>query len=418
MLAPRYEGPVIGDFLSTLDQAHDELGDVFRMPFGKNDLTIICHPDLAYEILVKQNRCFVKLGADGGKPGLQRILGTGLLTNPNHESWFAHRQLIQPFFQRNQLERFSSKMIEACERLVTSWKEAAITRINLTQVIYDLTLELMFELVFSLPPEEAKVHPILVPLSLASAKRAHMKQVSKNLDHVVYPLIKQRKEDLAKGKTFDDFLDLLLRAKDAKTLEGLNDQEVRDEVLTLFAAGHETTANALLWSFKLLAEHPAVLSKLQEELGAYRFEFSVKSLKELPYLQAVFKETLRLYPAIPFAPRVTLEASNLASFSISKGTKVFVSIYSIHKNKTLWENANTFMPERFLNEGIKAAYLPFGLGEHVCVGQHLATLESQLILAALLKHMNFDLLNVDAVIPKVAISLQPKEAILATVSSR
>ncbi len=408
-LPPCYEGPVIRDFLLTLDAAQRELGAILRMPFGKGELIMVCQPDLAYEVLVKQNRNFVKLGADGQTPGLQRILGAGLLTNPDYESWFSHRQIIQPFFQRHALERFAGAMVRASERLIESWHDGE--PINLTKAMHKVTLELIFELVFSLYPEEAKAYPIQVPLSLASAKTSTVRRAAALLDDNIYALIKKRKLEHENGKEISDLLDLLLKAEDTGGNK-MSDKELRDELLTVFAAGHETTANTLIWALMGLSSNREAKEKLERELRVQSQSLSLESLKRLPYLQAVVKETLRLYPTIPFAPRVSLKDTELGGFFVPKGSRLFVSIYSIHRHETYWENPLAFLPERFLDKGIQAAYMPFGLGERVCLGQHLATLETQILLASLLKHCSFDLEHKE-ITPRVSISLQPKEEVWA-----
>ena len=412
-LPPRYEGPVIQDFLLTLDAAQSKLGDVLRMPFGKQDLFMICQPELAYEVLVKQSRNFVKLGGDGQTPGLQRILGAGLLTNPDYSSWFSHRQMIQPFFQKTMLERFFQSMVLAAERLLTSWKKAE--RINLTEHMHKLTLELIFELVFSLSAKELSSYPIQVPLSLASARTSKVRQAAATLDEKVYGLIENRKQAQEQGEPFTDLLAWLLAAKDSSGTS-MTDKELRDEILTVFAAGHETTANTLIWAIFALSSNRVAKERLERELHSQTKALSLKSLKTLTYLQAVVRETLRLYPTIPFAPRVSLEDSELGGFFVPKGSRLFVSIYSIHRHEHYWENPLGFSPERFLEKGNQVAYMPFGLGERVCLGQHLATLETQTLLAVLLKGCSFELEQVE-LMPKVSISLQPKTEVWAKLSN-
>ncbi|MCA9839964.1 MAG: cytochrome P450 [Trueperaceae bacterium] len=413
-LPPRYEGPVIQDFLLTLDAAQQKLGDVLRMPFGKNDLIMVCDPDLAYDVLVRQNRRFVKLGADGQTPGLQRILGAGLLTNPEYGSWFSHRQLIQPFFQRSALERFFASMVGASERLGSSWQEGE--RVNLTEVMHRVTLELIYELVFSLAPKDANAYPIQVPLSLASAKTSVVRRAAAHLDESIYALLEKRKKDRLQGRRFEDLLGLLLDAEDGQG-EKMTDKDLRDELLTVFAAGHETTANTLIWAFIGLMSNSEAKERLEHELRRCSEPLSLESLKGLPYLSAVVRETLRLYPTIPFAPRVSLEDTQLGDFFIPKGSRLFVSIYSIHRHGHFWEDPLAFKPERFIIKGAQKAYMPFGLGERVCLGQHLAMLETQVILAVLLRRWSFELEQTEF-LPKVAISLQPKTEVWASLNSQ
>ncbi len=413
MTITRYTGSVITNFLDTLEHAHAELGDLFFMPLGKTDLLMVCSDSLAYEVLVTQKDKFTKLGAEGQKPGLQRVLGNGLLTNSEFESWFSHRQIMQPFFQKKQLELFFASVLAACHRLLEAWRQSS-EPLDLTQAMHDLTLELMFEFVFSLSATEAKQHPIVVPLNLAIARNKLIKETSAHLDALIYPLIEARRQAMREGKSFDDLLNLLLLAKDATSGEGLSNLDLRNELLTVFAAGHETTANALVWAFVALSNHKDALAKLRAELNTMN-PLDLNAVKQASYLQAVFKESLRLYPAIPFAPRVAKEDTLLGNQKVLKGTRVFVSIYSIQRNAALWHDAGKFKPERFLESPKPTAYMPFGLGERVCIGQHLASLEIQLILAMLCKHSDIDVLEMQTIIPRVTISLQTKQAVMARV---
>ena len=221
-------------------------------------------------------------------------------------------------------------------------------------------------------------------------------------------LIERRRHERKLGKSFGDVLELLLNAQDTDTGAVMSDLHIRDELLTLFAAGHETTANALAWTLYALANAPREAESLRGELEEVlaKRAANVKDLAKLPYTKAVFQEGLRLYPTIPSAPRVALKDCELGGYAIPEGAKVFVSIYAIHRHPQFWSERNTFRPERFLNgTSLQKAYMPFGLGGRVCIGQNLAMLIGQLVLATLAQHIRFEPLPEYSVQPKVSISL-------------
>ncbi|MEM6431436.1 MAG: cytochrome P450, partial [Deinococcota bacterium] len=261
------------------------------------------------------------------------------------------------------------------------------------------------------------------------------------VDPIILELIQTRRQAVASASDVDvldtdlprPLLDALIHAKDASTGEGMNDTQLRDEVATLISAGHETTSYALTWACALVAHHPAVQVRLQAELDAFFATFfagekELLELLNLPYLNAVWQETLRLYPTIPTAPRVCLQDTTLATsageVTISQGARVLVSLYLIHRHPSYWSNEDDFVPERFLkhhavetNTKHKLAYMPFGAGERFCVGRELAPLEGLIMLALCVHHMNFEHLPT---LPEasVAISLLPKQPVKVRVYAR
>lgn len=393
-----------GDFLEAIRRGHESYGDLFRLRFGRNGLYIVCHPDTAYEVLVRRKNLFAKLGAGSAKTGLARVLGEGLLTNTDTESWFTQRRILQPFFHRAAIARWGRICTETAERNLEKWRGSGASVMDVAESILELVGEIMMQIVFSAGPEDGS--PLKVPLNAATDSAKKVRALNAQLDKQVYTLIKRRRREREQGKKFGDILELLLDAQDADTGAMLSDRQVRDELLTLFAAGHETTAHALAWAFYVIAAAPDEAARLRGELNKVLGERlpSVNDLADLPYTKAVFQEGLRLYPTIPSAPRVVLEACSLGGYTLPKGAKVFVSIYAIHRHPDFWIEPNTFCPERFLEGAAQRAYMPFGLGGRVCIGQHLALLIGQLVLASLTKQLELELLP-EKVQPKVSISL-------------
>jgi cytochrome P450 len=402
------------DFLVLLEQAHRECGDVFRLQFGNNDTYVVAHPDLAYEVLVKQKENFSKLGSEAG---LARVLGKGILTNADYSSWFAHRRVLQPAFHKDAVALWPQFIQDAGKRLIECWRRLPeYSVVDMAEEMLAATHEILYKLVFSLNAEEAKEYPIFIPLTLATRKTSLVREAKQRIDKVVYALIAKRRVEMLRGKTFGDLLELLLTAKDADTGATMTDEEIRDELATVFAAGHDTTSYALTWTLYLLLNNPNVLAKLKREVDAVD-RISLKALESLPYTLATFKEGLRLYPTIPSIPRLALQNTTLAEFEIPKNAKLFISIYLIHRHEDFWQDAPSFKPERFLEVSQPKAYIPFGLGERYCLGKNLAMLQGQLLLAMFVKAFDYSLVDTN-IQPKVTVSLFPRDGMKVKVMSK
>jgi cytochrome P450 len=390
------------DFLLSLEQGQEQHGDLFRLKFGKTESFVIAHPDLAYDILVKQKENFSKLGSEAG---LARILGKGILTNAEYESWFMHRRVLQSAFHKEAVANWMKAIQNAGSRCLVRWRELPENSVvDVAQEMLRVTLELLYEIVFSLSPDEAKVYPISLPLTLTTKRNSLVREAKKKVDTSIYALIAKRRDD---KKEYGDVLGLLLNAKDADTGATMNIEQIRDELATVFAAGHDTTSYALAWTLYLLTQHPEVLKKLQSEVDT-----GISST----YTTATFKEGLRLYPTIPSIPRLVVQDATLAGFTIPKGAKVFISIYLVHRHPDFWQDASAFEPERFLEVSQPKAYMPFGLGERYCLGKNLAMLQGQILLAMLVKEFDYVLLEQPQ--PKVTVSLYPRDGVKMTVKSK
>jgi cytochrome P450 len=237
--------------------------------------------------------------------------------------------------------------------------------------------------VFPIPPK------IPTPLNLK------YRRAIKRLDAVVYGIIDRRR---AEGGDRGDVLSTLLAAKDDDGT-AMSDLQIRDEATTLVLAGHETTANALAWTFYLLAKNPAVRIKLEAEVDALAAAPGYDDVKKLPWTQAVLKEAMRLYPPAYILGRRAIEDVTIGGHRLKRNTFVLVNILGIHRRADLWREPDAFEPERFTNDKEKAlprcAYMPFGAGPRVCIGNHFAMMEAQLLLATIARRARFELVNAD-----------------------
>lgn len=402
VLPPLFEHPP-KDFLLSLGQGFREHGNIFRLKFGSSDSYVVAHPDLAYEILVKQKDKFSKLGSEAG---LARVLGKGILTNADYESWFAHRRVLQSAFHKEAVVTWTKAIQKAGERCLQRWQALPENSVvDVAEEMLQVTQGLLYEIIFSLSPDDAKKYPISLPLTLATRRGSVVREAKRTVDESIYALIANRRED---KKEVGDVLELLLTAKDADTGATMTDEEIRDELATVFAAGHDTTSYALTWTLYLLAQHSEVLRRLQQEVDAG---------ESSAYTVATFKEGLRLFPTIPSIPRIALQDVTLAGFDIPEGAKLFSSIYLIHRHPEFWQDAAFFKPERFLEVSQPKAYLPFGLGERYCLGKNLAMLQGQMLLAMFVKEFDYGLVD-GHVQPKVTVSLFPRDGMKMIVQRR
>ena len=243
----------------------------------------------------------------------------------------------------------------------------------------------------------------------------HFHQSLAALDEYLYGIIRSRRiSDEHPG----DLLDMLLSARDEDTGESMNDEQIRNEIATIYGAGHETTAVALTWAWFALHQHPEALKKLQEELDRVlqgRMP-SVSDLPHLPYTQAVFEETLRKFPPVPMTVRVAYEDTQVGEYAYPRGTVAAISIYNIHHHPDYWEEPNRFSPERFLPENKeklnRLAYIPFLAGPHLCIGNNFALQEGPLLLAMMAQRYDLKLVPGQEIIRDVAVTMRPKYGLI------
>ncbi|TAE91264.1 MAG: cytochrome P450, partial [Runella slithyformis] len=233
-------------------------------------------------------------------------------------------------------------------------------------------------------------------------------------NEIIYDIINNRRKTTA---TYHDLLQMLLEAKDEETGEGMNDLQLRDEVVTIFAAGSETSSNALAWAIYLLLHYPDKKEKLQAEIRQVVGKDipQLAHLSALPYANQVIQETLRLYPPAWIVGRAAQKDDEVDGYQIRKGTQVVMPTWVVHRHPDLWENPNAFQPERFENEQAKArqkfAHFPFGGGPRFCIGNNFAMMEMVLALVMIVQRFDFKLLNEQEVLPEPMITLRPSKPI-------
>ncbi len=398
---PSYPGDLAVALMQSQMSAIERLeavgGDLVRAGLGRwPGLYLIRHPDLIREVLIDQNDAVTKAR---GLRLAQRVLGRGLLTEevPRHTR---QRKLVLPAFHHGRLQTYARQMVTASEAEADRWHAGdpldvaeGMTRLTLTiagETLFGADVLASAERVSAAVREalrafDAAFFPFsehLMWLPLPANRRS--KRARAVLDEVVYGMIGERRADGADG---DDLLSMLLAAQDEDTGVGMTDEEVRDEVMTLLLAGHETTAAALTWTWALLAEHPEIEARLHAEVDALPATPSYVDLARLPYTRQVLAESMRLRPPAWVVGRQAARSFSLGDVNIEAGATLLFSSFFLHRDARFWPDPLRVDPERFTAEARaerhKFAYLPFSAGRRGCIGEQFAWMEGVLVLATL-----------------------------------
>ncbi|MBK6516603.1 MAG: cytochrome P450 [Polyangiaceae bacterium] len=430
---PRARGlPLVGsvahylrDQLGFLEQT-SRLGDVVTMRFIRQNAYLVNAPALIEQVLVKQPSGFVK---DVFLRELKRVLGEGLLTSEG-DFWKRQRRLIQPAFHRDRIAGYAKIMVDHTARRVATWRDGDVLDLHHEMMV--LTADIVTHALFgSDPGDTAEVawcveklmerfaDPLylLVPaidrLPLPANRR--MKEVAARLDKIVRGFIAKRRALGAEGPD-DDLLAMLLAAQDEDGGR-MTDQQVRDELLVLFLAGHETTALALSWTFHLLGSSPAVRTDLADELEQVLAgrEPSLDDLPKLVVCERIIQESLRLYPPAWALGREAKEPIVIGDVTFEKGAWLWLVPWTLHRDPRWFPDPLAFRPERWA-DGLakrlpKGAYLPFGAGPRVCIGNQFAMMESVLLLATIAQRFELEAVAGQRVIPEPSITLRFKHGL-------
>jgi cytochrome P450 len=416
--------------LSFLRELRERYGDIVTRPPVLGPWTLVFHPDGVRHVVQENHFNYRKGGISHHV--LSLVLGNGLLTN-NGDSWLHQRRLIQPVFHRERLAAFGRLMTESA---ATWTQEVSIDTgqpLDLFQEMSGLTLNIVGKALFGtdLLAHKERVmqafttinhllaQSFYVPglLSLPTPQRHRLYEARNALYTVVDSLIHKRRE----GSMGSDLLTMLLHARDEETGLGMTVSQVRDEVLTLMVAGHETTANALCWTLMLLAQHPHMEARLREEytrvLGGRAPQ--MEDLPQLKLARMVLEESMRLYPPAWAFARQAIDEDEIGGSIISKGAYVLMFPATTHRHPDFWERPDVFDPERFAPSRAagrhRFAYFPFGGGPRRCIGNQFALTEAQLILATILPRYQLRLLPGVALVPEPLVTLRPRGGLFMTI---
>ncbi len=411
-------------------------GDVVRYKFGPLTAHLVLHPDDVKHVLQENAVNYTK---GRGTKRLRFLLGDGLLTSEG-ELWRRQRKLAQPAFHPKRVAALVGEMVAATSEMCGAWSALAERHesFDVAAEMMRLTLDIVARTLFGadIKNEAARVYdaltvsldtvnkrllfPIPIPVSLPIPSNRRFLAAKKSLDDLVFAIIGARRK--AGGDAGGDLLSMLMDSRDEETGEAMSDQQLRDEVMTLILAGHETTANALSFTWMLLSREPVVWRKLRAEVESVLGQrtLTAEDLPKLKYTRMVLEEAMRLYPPAWLFGRLSIGEDSVRGFRIPPGSMVMMSPFFTHRHPQFWSNPEGFDPERFAPEASahrhKHSYLPFGGGPRVCIGNGFAISEAQAILATVTQRYRVEVLARDVELEQM-ITLRPKGGMRAMVSA-
>lgn len=410
----------------------EQYGDIYCAPFLGRDVFVLRHPDHLQEVLVTQASKFEKPREGITARQLKLLLGQGLL-NSNGELWRRQRRLIQPAFRRDRLEEYAELIREHTEQMLDGWRDGAT--LDASREMMELTLRIVSKALFDhrVTDETDRVATAMrvlrqsfgglqamLPSWLPVPSRGRTLSALADMDAIIYELIDAPRD--GRGR---DLLSTLSAAFGAEG--GQRDEQrrqLRDELVTLFIAGHETTSHALSWTWHLLSTHPEVEHKLHSELahvlGTRAPRWS--DLERLPYAEQVLSESMRLYPPAYVLARVASADAVVGGYPIPRGADVVMWTYLTHHDARWFPDPERFDPERFSPENRRAipqcAYVPFGAGTRTCIGKQFALMEALLILTRTAQRFSLSAVPGAKVEREMSVTLAPKHGLTLRVVSR
>ncbi len=415
------------DWNKFLLRCQREYGDVVFFRFLNLPLCLVAHPDAIEYILVK-NAANLEKSRD--YRALRALLGNGLLTSEGN-FWQRQRKLIQPAFRHENILSYAKLMTEAAGAMVEQWRDGETRDVH--EDFMGVTLEIVAKSLFGSDVSQdtrgvgQAVNTVmnlfidqanwafLLPESLPIPKSARLRKAIDHLNGVIHGIIRARR---AHPKPANDLLQTLLDMRD-ESGAAMSDEQLRDEVMTLFLAGHETTANSITWTMRLLAENPKKEAALHAELRAVLHGRApvAGDLPQLTYTEMVVKEALRLYPPAWGIGRRALEEFELAGYRIPAGTNLFMLQWITQRDARFFLDPERFEPERWQEDPTRTgklprfAYFPFGGGPRVCVGAGFAMMEAMLLLATFAQRFRFELVPGQDLTPLFSVTLRPKHGL-------
>jgi len=412
-------------------------GDIVSIPVMGQHRILVSRPDFVQQVMLFHHAKFHK--SELTRVAVGPLLGQGLLISEG-DFWRRQRRLAQPAFHRSRTNAYAPAMLECARAQMQRWRDGE-TR-NIAEEMMGLTLEVAVRTLFgtTLPGEAESVghamtflmrfslsrarSPWNIPRSWPTPRNRRATREFEFMDSLVYRIISERQKQVqGNGHGNEDLLSLLMAAMDEDGSQ-MTSQQLRDETMTLFVAGHETTALTLAWTWLLLSENPEAEARLHEELKSVLGGRSPEAvdLELLPFLHAVVQESLRVYPPAYIMARTSIAPVSIAGYDFPEGSTLLASQWVSHRDPRYFDDPEKFRPERWLDgleERLPAgAYYPFGDGPRRCIGQGFALLESSLVLAEIAQRFRFKLVPGTKVVPEPLVTLRPRDGIPMTIHAR
>lgn len=428
-----------GDPYAYLKNIMLEQGDLVQLNFGPQSVYLVSHPDYLQRILRDNYQNYRKPDLFYGVG--REVVGNGLSVSSG-EFWLRQRRMIQPHLHRKQLENLFSDMRGAISETLSTWEALAANRteVELAERMAEITINVITHVMFgegTLPAEEvaetgrratrlmkyigrtlfASFLPSWFPIPGRREFLRDLGQVRETVNQIIAKC-RQDKEISA------SLIQMLIRSVDDESHEQMTEQQLFDEVMTIFLAGYETTATALTWLSVVLQNHPDVLEKLRAEINQVLGDRlpSFEDLPRLVYAKQVFMEILRMYTIVPLLPRTLVKADRLGNYSLAANAMVLVFYHGVHHNPQVWDKPESFDPERFAPERMAGqnpfAYVPFSAGPHKCIGDEFALMEGPLVMAMVLQKYTLSLLPNQTFASGLGAAMQPRHGVKAVISAR
>jgi cytochrome P450 len=421
------------DRLGFLTECARTYGDVVGFRLGPRRMMLVNHPDLVEEVLVTKNRHFIKHFA---LRMTRSTLANGLLTSEG-DFWLRQRRLAQPAFHRDRIAAHAAVMVALAERMLADWADGQVRDVqdDMMRLTLEIVARCLFDADVSGDSAEASVAMetllrcftarinklIRLPESFPTPVNLRLRRAVRRLESILFDIIAKRR---ASGEERGDLLSMLLHARDEDDGARMTDRQLRDELMTLFMAGHETTANTLSWAFYFLANHPEAEALLHAELDAVLGGRAptLADLPRLPYAEHVITESLRLYPTVWVLGREAIEPCTVGGYKVPVGVTVYMSQWVVHRDPRWYDDPESYRPGRWA-DGLQKrlpryAYFPFGGGPRICIGNGFAMMESVLLLATIAGRYRLAMAPGATVTPLATMTLRPDEGLMMTISRR
>jgi cytochrome P450 len=409
-------------------------GEIAHYRLGPLHVYQLNHPNLTRQVLVEQPEKFHK--PRWLKSALRPIAGEGLLTSDG-DLWKQQHKLMQPAFHHRRLEAYADVMVASSMRMMESFVDGQL--VDIEAEMAKLTLAVVVKSLFGadLPGDAGEIGKLMLagldavnqrmnkalptPSWVPTRRNLREKRALASLEALLRDFIQTRR---ASNESRDDLLSMLLAAVDEDSGARMSDRQLRDEMMTLFGAGQETTATALTWTWYLLSRHPKVEAKLREELDrvlAGRTP-ALADLAKLPYIEMVIREAMRLYPPAPMFAREPIDDVTIGGYDVPKGSLIIINTYALQRDGRFFDDPEQYDPERFASgwEGRipRYAYLPFGGGPRVCIGNAFAMMEARLILATVAQRYKLSSQSADEIRPIQLVTLRPRRPVQLRLEKR
>jgi cytochrome P450 len=445
-MPPKVQGlPILGVLPALLKRQFDFLleararyGDIYTLDLGLTKLVVLNQPRHAEYVFRDNSRNYGKSGALW--ESVRTLVGNGLVVSEG-EFWLRQRRMMQPQFHRKRLAALTELMVEAIDAELATWSATAASRgrLDLPQALSRVTMKVIVRTLFGtgLSSQEADevstemayaldyifkaILTSSLPKWLPVPGARRNERAIRKIDAILFDVIARTRQA---GESADNLMAMLLQMVDAETGEQMTDQQLRDEAITLFLAGYETTSVALSWAYELLTRHPEAMAKLTAEVDVVLGDRlpTFADLPALPYASMVVQESMRLRPPAWWLPRLAIEDDEIDGYAIPAGTNVAVLMYGIHHNPEHWENPEQFDPERFSAERSatrhKFAWVPFGAGQRQCIGKDFAMMEAPLILAMIAQRYEVKAAPGQVAAPRMSGTLKPQGNIVVELAPR